>query len=179
MAQMSWEYIAGFFDGEGHVSLNRQQKNGEGQFSRGNPRVTLVQAHERGKNLLEEISLFLTENAITSVVEIHDDGEHRSKCYRLRITGFRGVVPFLTAVFPYLRIKKLEAQDILRYDLVFPTLVGKGHSHRSNVLKAWVTRRARYGTNGYRDPSSPQRNGSKGNCVRWSNGDQTKAQLDR
>jgi hypothetical protein len=178
MAKMSWEYIAGFFDGEGHVSLSRQQKNGENQFSRGNPRVTLVQAHERGRHLLEEISSFLRDESITSVIEIHHEGDERcSRAYRLRVTGFRGIVPFLNGVFPYLRIKKIEAQDMLRYDQIFPTLVGRGHSHRSNVLRAWETRRKRYGNNGYKNPLTPSRNGAQGCAVRW-NHDGDKKTLD-
>lgn len=149
--KMTWEYIAGFFDGEGHCSLSSQKLNGEGHFTRGNPRVTIVQSLERGRALFEEIQEFLSDRSITSVIEVHNEGDDRCrKSYRLRVTGFKGVVAFLSGVFPYLRIKKVEAQDLLRYDKAFPTLIGKGHSHSDNVRSAWVTRRLRYGGSGYK-----------------------------
>lgn len=150
MARMSWEYIAGFFDGEGHVGLGRQKHCGEGRFSRGSPRVTMVQAHDRGRQLLEEISEFLVGHGIRSIVEIHQEAQGKiSESYHLRITGFNGVLSFLGAVFPFLRIKKTEAQDLIRYNKAFPSLVGKGHSHSDNTRKAWITRRRLY-MNGYR-----------------------------
>jgi hypothetical protein len=152
--RMSWEYIAGFFDGEGHVGLGRQKRCGDGHFSRGSPRVTMVQGLERGRTLLEEIQAFLASRGINSVVQVHSEGSaHERRSYRLRITGFRGVTHFLLCVFPYLRIKKVEAQDLIRYATVFPSLAGKGHSHADNVRSAWRTRRSRYGPSGYRRTS--------------------------
>ncbi len=143
---ISWAYIAGFFDGEGHVSLGRQKNCGEGQFSRGSPRVTIVQSRERGRVLLESIAGILAGHSIRSAVDVHREaGDRNSVTYRLRITGFNSVIRFLRLVFPYLHIKKIEAQDIIRYDKVFPTLIGRGHSHSDNTRKAWVTRRERYG----------------------------------
>lgn len=167
MPGMSWEYLAGFFDGEGHIGLGRQKHCGEGRFSRGAPRVTLVQAHERGRLLLEEIKAFLQAHNILSVVEIHQQASKRiSLSFRLRITGFNGCERFLEGVFPYLRIKKVEAQDLLRYSIAFPSLKGKGHSHSDNVKKSWITRRERY-PNGYRNSDSPRIHGKKGLVARW------------
>jgi hypothetical protein len=169
MADMSWEYVAGFFDGEGHVGLTRQKRCGEGQYSRGSIRATMVQSLERGRVLLEEIRRFLAKQGICSAVGIHaGGGVNTRRCYHVRITGFRSVVPFLRGIFPFLRIKKLEAQDFIRYDKAFPSLVGKGHSHTDNVKKSWESRRRLYGGNGYRNPLTPSEHGRLGCRVRWA-----------
>jgi hypothetical protein len=146
---LSWPYIAGFFDGEGNISLGRQKRCGDDAYSRGALRIHITQAGDRGKRLLDEIAVFLRDAGITARTGVHFKGDDKhQRSYRLRIDGFRGCIPFLTALFPYLHIKKLEAQDVLRYNRLFPTLVGRGHSHTENTLKAWETRRRLYGSIG-------------------------------
>lgn len=166
---LSWQYIAGFFDGEGHVGLGRQQANGDGRYSRGSPRLTMVQAGARGERLLLEIQAFLRAHEIPCVVEEHNRTSRRPNdqvSYHIRITGFNGVNRALGFMFPFLHIKKVEAQDIIRYSKVFPSLKGRGHSHSDNTRKAWVTRRERY-VNGYKRAESPSINGSLGCAIRW------------
>lgn len=164
---MTWEYLAGFFDGEGNISLQRQKHNGEGRYSRGSPRISIVQAEERGRKLLEEIAEFIRPYGIPSVVEMHQAGTDKwKKAYHLRVTGFNGVIQFLGHLFPYLHIKKLEAQDLIRYNCVFPSLKGKGHSHSENTRKSWETRRRLY-VNGYKRSETPGKHGMLGAIKRW------------
>jgi len=149
MAEMNWSYIAGFFDGEGYIGLGRQKHCGEGRYSRGAVRITITQTRDRGRILLEEISEFMSEFGITSNISVKDHENIKWACtYKLRMEGFPNCSKFISSVFPHLRIKKVEAQDMWRYNRAFPSLVGKGHSHADNVRKAWITRRRLYGQNG-------------------------------
>ena len=164
MAPLTWQYIAGFFDGEGNVHLGRQKNCGDGHYSRGALRIHITQAGERGKKLLQDLKEFLAEKGIRSVVGVHFPGKGKwTRSYRLRVDGFHGCIPVLMAIFPYLHIKKVEVQDILRYNLTFPSLVGRGHSHTDNVLKAWETRRRRYGATGKMDSKSVRKYGTPWN----------------
>lgn len=147
--RLSWQYVAGFFDGEGHVGMVRQKKCGEGHYSNGSIRASMVQSRERGRILLEAVSKFLSNYGIKSTVGVHHPGDERcSRSYHLRMTGYRSVIPFLQQCMPFIWIKKSEAEDLIRFYRAFPSLRGKGHSHSDNVRKAWVTRRRLYGEKG-------------------------------
>jgi intein/homing endonuclease len=123
MQQLSWEYIAGFFDGEGSVGIyqNRARRG----F--GSPVVALVQSGDRGKKLLTEISEFLSSRGVKSYlgrtrkVKVKDT---HTTCHVLRVCNRPGVTLFLRGVFPYLRIKKIEAQDVLRFLSIFGSIKG-------------------------------------------------------
>lgn len=52
---MNWPYIAGFFDGEGHVT-----------FSKGRLQAGITQAGDIGYQVLGEIQVFLLGSGITS-----------------------------------------------------------------------------------------------------------------
>lgn len=115
---MSWQYIAGFFDGEGSI--------GTGVHSTGRQATAYIaQSGPVGLLTLRRISEFLTENGIkNSVFESGKAGKHlrTMPSYRLALCGYTSVVKFLTALFPYLYIKKTFAQDILRYHKLYPSI---------------------------------------------------------
>lgn len=113
---LSWQYIAGFFDGEGNISL---PQNGDAMTAR----VSLCQSRERGKVLLEAIRDYIAPYGIVSGINRHKIYTITQKpLYRLYINGRDSVRRFLECCFPYLHIKKLEAQDNLRYMKIFKKL---------------------------------------------------------
>src|ERR1700752_3453021 len=113
---MSWQYVAGFFDGEGSVGITNGEKHG----GAGNAKLALHQSDTRGLVLLGNIQEFLFAHGISSKL-----GEQRvipntcKRMYRLYIYNRTGVLDFIKAVMPYVHIKKLECQDVARYLKLF------------------------------------------------------------
>jgi hypothetical protein len=101
---LSWPYIAGFVDGEGHIRIQ-----GAGV------QVSVFQSRERGRLVFIEMQNFLKGHGIKSAIHLRKDGQ-----YCLYSCGRDNAVPFMRGMLPYLRIKKLEVQDILRYLRLFP-----------------------------------------------------------
>lgn len=104
--RMSWQYIAGFYDGEGHLS-----KGASGLSHR----VGITQTGADGLALLTYMAGFMDAHNITSSIGIckRDNPKHATR-YDLNITNRSSVEIFLRLTFPYLHIKKLLAQDTLR-----------------------------------------------------------------
>ena len=109
MAKMTWEYLAGFFDGEGTI---RFTNNNACHWS-------IAQAHPRGRAILEEIQTFLREQGIPTGIHAR---QRKDGMYTLWISKRASVEQIGRATLPYLRIKKVEVQDVLRYLQLFPLL---------------------------------------------------------
>ena len=107
---MTWEYLAGFFDGEGWIGIPSQAET-----LHISPRVIITQSKLRGKILFEEIKSFLSVANIKSTVRCA-----REDMWNLNISGRNNVILFIERLMPYLHIKKLEAQDIGRFLKLFP-----------------------------------------------------------
>lgn len=122
---MNWNYVAGFFDGEGSVCI----PNG----AHHNPRVALYQTGERGRVVLASIQRFIyEEDRIESRLVPHERGGNRKIIWTLVVERRYEVQCFLAWILPYVRIKKVEVQDHLRYLKVFPAIPAH---------KFWITRR--------------------------------------
>lgn len=117
---MTWEYMAGFFDGEGSVKLS----NGERKGGSGSPKLGLYQSGQRGLVLLKEIQDFMVPYGIISTIRQLPPIPKRQLMYQLYVYNRIGVMTFVQHVFPYLRIKKLESQDLMRYLKLFPISTG-------------------------------------------------------
>lgn len=111
MTPLSWEYVAGFFDGEGCIRIADNKK--VPQFSL---RATFAQSADRGHKVLNEIRIFLEDKGIKS--KIYTVGkQHELTICRREICNL-----FLAKILPFLRIKKNEAEDILRFSKLFPKI---------------------------------------------------------
>jgi intein/homing endonuclease len=115
---MSWEYIAGFFDGEGWVGMSMGVRR-----NCSNVRVRIVQTAERGRILLETIQAFIAKAGIKSSVRISPTGDdNRQILWVLEISSRDSTLRFLRMVMPFIHIKRTEAQDIIRYCTMFPIM---------------------------------------------------------
>lgn len=124
---LSWQYIAGFFDGEGNVSM---------PLGKSNLHLCLTQAGNEGLQLLGRIQEFLAEHGIPSRI---DDSTKlvtgRKKVYRLCLSGKR-TEAFLRFVMPFVHIKKVISMDVLRWRTLYPGM------YTSPMCKAWRTEAA-------------------------------------
>lgn len=115
MPNMTWEYLAGFFDGEGCITSMKVKK---GYKMVG--RIQISQSQDRGKILLDEIREFFAQHGITSSICSRAPYGNRVEGHFLYINSQESSMKFMRGVFPYLRIKKLEAQDTMRYLVMYP-----------------------------------------------------------
>jgi len=102
-SMVSWQYIAGFFDGEGSIS----PKNKRTSFC--------IRIAQNDITVLQRIMEFLNMAGIVSGME-----KPNGKCNSLRITRRDSVTKFLKFVMPFVIVKKLIAQDTLRFLKLFP-----------------------------------------------------------
>jgi hypothetical protein len=135
MAELSWEYIAGFFDGEGAAGIVREGSKSGARFY-----ATMSQTGDVGKALLCEIANKLKrEGIVTCLLLDRHPGNvigfvRRKQIHRLNISHRKNTIPFLRALLPYLRIKKSNVQDMLRYNRIFPARSGRlrgGYANRA------------------------------------------------
>lgn len=120
--RMSWEYIAGFFDGEGNICTVHFARRG-GTFS---TVVSMSQTQQRGFDLLTEIKVFLKGEGVHSTIGIRRKPNNAKwkDCWALRVYGRESVMVFLKQVIPFVRIKKVEACDAWRFHSMYPAVNG-------------------------------------------------------
>lgn len=137
MRSFQWEYIAGFVDGEGHISMSAN--NG---FC---ARVMLSQVGVRGQLMLSELRQWLLAHGIKGRVSTTSEINPKwQKAYRLDIDSRESVRLLLIKVLPFLHIKKCEAQDVLRTLTLFPSMntgIARRTIQRDCAHRAWETRR--------------------------------------
>lgn len=121
MAKMSWQYVAGFFDGEGSVGLYQTGGLGNSRFG-----LSIGQSERNGGyEVLCEIRDFLIEHGVTtkSIAKSCTSGRRGNPMFTLQLNKLESVRLFLAGTFPYLRVKKVVAQDILRYMKMYPSML--------------------------------------------------------
>lgn len=112
---MDWKYLAGFFDGEGYIGI---MSTDSFYFA---PRVQISQSAERGRQLLEEIQVFLSARGIKSHSTKPRIAEGNKPMYNLYTSSRKDLIAFVENILPYLKIKKPEAQDAWRFLKMFPS----------------------------------------------------------
>jgi len=140
LPQTFWAYLAGFFDGEGNICCTSPSF-----------RLQLAQSGWRGKVLMEEFRrIFKEECKLPGKIRVTPwipnaknmkswpkKPKNPQTSYRLTVTHRDSVRFILSRMFPFLKIKKVETQDVLRYFRLFPknqgwnktrdAVCGKGH----------------------------------------------------
>jgi LAGLIDADG-like domain len=132
--KINLQYIAGFFDGEGSISVCTYRARKQGQYC-----AQFAQTQMRGLALLTEIREFLVCYGIKSYLSKGSRQKlSRHDIYSLRIMGHTQVKLFLKLFLPYLRIKKVEAQDTLRFLTLFPAQKNGARSLTEYNFSRWV-----------------------------------------
>lgn len=97
---MNWSYIAGFFDGEGNLSISHTGKTYH----------LLVRLYSSDINILNMIQEFSRVGKIYH--KLKDNGDH-SNMYEFCISNKGDCLYFLENMLPFLLIKKEQAEYIL------------------------------------------------------------------
>lgn len=111
---ITWQYLAGFIDGEGSIRVYGHKR----QVARYEPRISVAQAGLNGRLLLLEIQSFLEANNIKSGVYGGGRRDHpkHSPCWHLILSAnLDNIERFLSLIIPHLVVKRVEAQDTLRF----------------------------------------------------------------
>lgn len=120
--QITWQYLAGFFDGEGSISLTQNKS----RPNTANYNCIFTQGVDNGAEcLFADIQGFLRERGCKSYVQKRGKTRNRftnKDIFALQIMSRPSCKIFLEGVLPYLRVKKTKCQDILRYMNLFPPL---------------------------------------------------------
>ena len=114
MARMSWEYLAGLFDGEGNLHTAKT----------GCLRWSLAQSRPRGLRICREVQQFLVAQGYrASVVSSrYSRRSTPSMMHYVLVQEKRSVQAVCHALLPFVRIKKIEVQDVWRFLLLYPPL---------------------------------------------------------
>ncbi len=126
---MDYSYIAGFFDGEGCITMAM----GSSRHCT-NPQVKITQADDIGRKVLQEIQTFIHEkDGIKSSLRLAappKDGDsyralRKKPIWIFNIHSRESVSRFVKRVFPYLIVKKTKSQDVVRFLTLFPAMPQK------------------------------------------------------
>lgn len=119
--QVTWEWLAGFFDGEGTARIGRSNSI--------SPMWQLVQAGDRGERVIREVASFITQQGVKRYTLYSRAANYpgkdivsRLECWLLQVFSREDVILIYRGMLPYLRVKKTDVQDILRYCILYPAL---------------------------------------------------------
>ncbi len=125
--RMTWQYVAGFFDGEGNINICPSR-------GRSWP-ARIVQSETR---VLNTISEFLKGNGIEShLYHSYKAGQYKNAkkdLWCLQITGESNTRVFLQGILPFLIVKKLLVQDVLRFFKIYPIRNPNAHGFITRKL---------------------------------------------
>ena len=129
---MTWEYISGFFDGEGHVScLLRNKKSTKYQ-------IGMAQTKSQAA-VLFVIKDFLEEHGVR--VHVHLDNSHnklsRNTTVRLRLSDAKSVATFIRGVLPFIIVKKGKALVAL---LESEAVIERSENRKARLAQAVLMR---------------------------------------
>jgi len=127
--KLTWEYIAGFFDGEGCICFYDFKKKKTYKDKKGNEKIYIINEHrvrtylvqntrifvqmvQKENKVLKIIGDFLVENGIKSYTyRVNKKGG----CDSLQLSHHKMVQMFLENIYPYLIVKKDKAELALEY----------------------------------------------------------------
>jgi len=108
---ITWEYIAGFFDGEGCISIKRRSRKEHRHLKRIS--CNLTQAEFQGQ-VIYRIRDFLLRNKIWNKVYRNETGR-KNAILHLHIDSHIEMKKFLTKILPFLIVKRKKALTALAY----------------------------------------------------------------
>jgi hypothetical protein len=121
-SKVSWEYLAGFFDGEGWITSDCGY--GSKYFV-----IGMCQLESKDR-VLKEIIRFLK----TKEIFCQQYFRPRTKVSQLRIRGDENMMKFLEGVLPYLIVKEAHAKAAMKYlKQTIPARAKYGNAWRRNT----------------------------------------------
>lgn len=135
---MNWAYIAGFFDGEGHIGA---MSRSNGSFALN---FSITQAGVDGELVLKQLATFMSTYNIEARFFYTTQKEARYKPLHRLYLSTADTLKALRFMLPWLVIKRQLAQDILRYRILFPNIRTSPmchkwrseHSHNVNINRS-------------------------------------------
>ncbi len=118
--QISLEYIAGFFDGEGSVSTVAYKH----RVGIASTIVTISQTGDEGRYILAMIRDFLWERGIKGYVHSQVRRYPHRQMHHYKISARTSTTAFLALMLPRVSVKRVVVQDTLRFHQLYPSLRG-------------------------------------------------------
>ena len=118
--RVNWDYIAGFFDGEGSIST----MNFSCRHTLAATMVTLSQTGTEGIVVLSAIRDFLWSLGIKGYLQTQKRREGYRTMHHLKINARPSVTLFLLNILPRISVKRVAVQDALRFIMLFPSIRG-------------------------------------------------------
>lgn len=124
MELLSIDYISGFFDGEGCVTISTHLRKGRNSLEK-TPAITpMIIITQKKPLILVKIQESLKELGITSIFWTQKDS-----CSRLRVTGISNILDFCNLMIPFTYCKRSELELMKEYcEHRLSQKVGKKHS---------------------------------------------------
>lgn len=117
--QISWQYLAGFYDGEGTVGFRvlkekrASRTNGETEGWQAAPYIQIANTNPE---VLETIKDFLNkQNIISQVIAKENINKEQQKGYYLNIQSYEGIRKFFGKICPYTIIKKEQINIVNKF----------------------------------------------------------------
>lgn len=124
--KMNWDYIAGFFDGEGCVSTMSFAWRPTATT------VCIAQSGEEGRAILTAIRDFMWAVGIKSYLGSPQNMHKRTRpMHYLKISARPSVSLFLEHMLPRVSVKRVITQDTLRFFKAFPSTRGAVTTERN------------------------------------------------
>lgn len=125
MNKLSWQYVAGFFDGEGCITMPLSRYGESNKFGGIQPYIQMAQAGEIGRVITHEIRDWLSLQNIKADVQYRRSKKKGHKdSWTLRIRGRKWSCAFLTKIMPFVIVKRTVCQDFWRFMELYPSLLG-------------------------------------------------------
>ena len=103
--KMNWNYIAGFFDGEGSVTLYKENKNRWG-------RAVKINIEQKDTKSLKAIKKFLLEKGLNKV-GLYSRKTRTTSC--IQIQNKFDIALFLENIIPRVIVKKKKCEKCLKF----------------------------------------------------------------
>jgi hypothetical protein len=107
---MNWEYIAGFFDGEGNFQVNPVRSAGKMKSYQ-----LLIRIYSTNKEILERINEFLDYKGHIYTKKASRDNPNRNLVYEFVVAKKENCLLFLQNIFPHLIVKKAQIDYLLTH----------------------------------------------------------------
>lgn len=129
MNYISWEYIAGFFDGEGCIGMYPDPK-----YRTTRVLVEMCQA-EPQEAVLFEIQAFCAQHGIALTDRVCPAKDNRAPLHKIYTVNRAVASEFLKRVEPFLRVKRVKAKELIAWADSNPARRG---AHRRPLKKERV-----------------------------------------